>query len=101
ADLAGLTGRIGERRWRKEMVDGPAERDRDDHQHDHGNRGFGPALRENFAKQMVGPVSGLQSNEGFLHRRTMVTSETLPRRSQRETPEPLSRTRYFFRSARF
>ena len=79
------------------------ERDRDDHQHDHGDRGFGPALGENFAKQMVGPVSGLQSNESFLHRRTMSLqlAVSAPARTPRLRPEPSSTIRYFFRSARF
>ena len=68
ADLAGLPSGIGEAADRQEAGDRAAQQDGDDQQHDHRDRGFGPALGEDFAEQMIRPVAVSQTKKRVLHR---------------------------------
>ena len=71
----------------QEAVERAAQPDHDDQQHDHRDRGFGPALGQDLAEQMVRPVAVSQANEGVLHRlRNLVLQWRVPRRRSRGSP---------------
>ena len=109
ADFAGLPSGIGEAADRQEAGDRAAQQDGDDQQDDHRDRGFGPALGQDFAEQMIRPVAVSQTKKDVLHRqsgrrrklegRRLVRCErpcrgTAARRSARKAG-------YFLRSLRF
>ena len=53
---------------REEAGDRSAQQDGDDQEHDHRDRGLGPALGQDFAEQMIRPVAISQTKKRVLHR---------------------------------
>ena len=45
------------------------QREADDQQHDHRDRGLGPALGQDLAEEMIGPVAISQASQSVAHQR--------------------------------
>ena len=83
----------------------PAEREADDQEQDHRDRGLGPSLGQDFAEQMVRPVAVSQASQGVAHRHSGTLQDNARPRPGRDDRPGRRRscvaTIYFLRSLRF